>query len=427
MAVQQPKISLPNLSTGITREQFLLNALVTNNSESALLTKTWKLKRLDVYSKNIHKMTTDQVIVWINSHPDKDERIQLGVNFLYQYVEFCRIDHPEIIRNTRILKNPKVKRAVPLKNTTLTKLHRNSFAGYFSIARAYLSQVGGIRLHDDDLISIRLPITLKRGAYDDEEAEPLTATQARKVLGHLEAPKTIAACEVMNDTAFRVTETGLTQEKHIHFETEPCSIDLPGKNAKGGKAGGTRYIRDTTALHVKALMTGDPEHYVFRTNDKQTRIAFRVNILDQLRDAYDKEGMTEIYEDSKHHKYNTHSWRARAGTEYKRANGEDLSHGYLRHTKHLAQYMKYTKEERIEAFKKAEIDLAIDEIDKKNLEIERVNKENTKLKESEALVKELEKEREEWKKQQAEVTKEQVIELVKKQYDELNQKKSPSK
>ena len=251
MALQQPNISPPKLSTGITREQFLQNALVANNSEAALLTKTWKLKRLDVYSKYIHKMTTDQVIEWINTHDDKDERIKLAVNFLFQYVEFCRIDHPDLVRTTRIVKHPKKPRLVPLKNTTLTKLHNNSFPGYFSVARSYLSQVGGIRLHDDDLVSIRLPITQKRGDYDDEKAEPLTATQARKVMAHLEAPKTISACEVMNDTAFRITETGLTQEKHIHFDTEPCSIDLPAKNSKGGKAGGTRYIRDPTAIHLK--------------------------------------------------------------------------------------------------------------------------------------------------------------------------------
>lgn len=380
MALKQPNLSSPNLSTSITREQFISKALVSNGSEAALDTKRWKLARLDKYSENIHKMTTDQVIVWINSHDDKDERISLAVNYLYQYVEFCRVDHLDIIiHNGRISEEPKRKRPVELKNATLKKLHNNSFAGYFSIARAYLSEVGGVRLHDDDLASIVMPVVRKRGDYDDEDAEPLTSTQARKVLGHLESPKTIAACEVMNDTAFRVTETGLIQEKHIHFETEPCSIDLPSENSKGGKAGGTRYIRDPTALDVKNLMTGNPDHHIFRTNDKQSRVAFRVNILDQLRAAYDKEGLTAIYDDSGHHKYNSHSWRARSGTEYKRANGEDMSHGYLRHTKYLAQYMKYTKEERIQAFKNAEIDLAIDEIDKERAVSSQLRKEKEEM------------------------------------------------
>ena len=79
--------------------------------------------------------------------------------------------------------------------------------------------------------------------------------------------------------------------------------------------------------------------------------------------------LTGIYEDTGRHKYNTHSWRKRCRTEYKRNNGEDLAHGYLRHTKYLAQYMHYTIQERIEAFRKAEIDLAIDGIEKATVKI----------------------------------------------------------
>lgn len=368
-----PNLHAPNLETTITRERFLSKALDKNNSKSAYDTKLAQLRRLDYYSENIHKMSTDNVIGWINSFDDTDKRKKLAVNYLDKYVEFCKIDHPNIItRKGRKLKGEKptysAKYYIKIQ-PTLKKLHNNSFAGYYSTAKSYLSQVGGIRLHDDDLISINLPISRKRGDYDDEQAEPLTDEQARRVLSHLRAVKTIAVCHVMNDTGFRVTEAGLIQEKHINLEKTPCEIFLPPENSKGGRVGGTRYIRDSTVLKVKHLLTGDHENFVFKKNKKQSATSFRHQILEQLRTAYDKEGLVAVYEDTQRHKYNTHSWRKRCGTEYKRNNGEDLAHGYLRHTKYLAQYMHYSQEERVQSFRKAEIDLAIDGIEKASVKL----------------------------------------------------------
>lgn len=380
----QPNLHAPNLETTITRERFLSKALDKNNSKSAFDTKLAQLRRLDYYSENIHKMSTDNVIGWINSFDDIDKRKKLAVNYLDKYVKFCKIAHPDIITK----KGRKLKGKIPTYSAkyytkiqpTLKKLHNNSFPGYFSTAKSYLSQVGGIRLHDDDLVSINLPISRKRGDYDDEQAEPLTDEQARRVLSHLRAVKTIAVCHVMNDTGFRVTEAGLIQEKHINLEKTPCEIFLPPENSKGGRVGGTRYIRDSTALKIKNILTGDHENFVFKKNKKQSATSFRHQILEQLRTAYDKEGLVAVYEDTQRHKYNTHSWRKRCGTEYKRNNGEDLAHGYLRHTKYLAQYMHYTHQDRVEAFRKAEMDLAIDGIEKASVQIIKKDKEIFEMK-----------------------------------------------
>lgn len=109
-------------------------------------------------------MSTDNVLEWINSFDDVDKRKKLAVNYLDKYVEFCKIDHPDVFTsNGRHQKGEKPTYSAKYYtkvNPTLKKLHNNSFAGYFSTARSYLSQVGGIRLHDDDLVSINLPISI---------------------------------------------------------------------------------------------------------------------------------------------------------------------------------------------------------------------------------------------------------------------------
>ena len=90
--------------------------------------------------------------------------------------------------------------------------------------------------------------------------------------------------------------------------------------------------------------------------------------------------MNQRYEDSGRHKFNLHSWRKRCATEYARKNGEALAHGYIRHRKYLVMYIVKSKEERISYFKKAIMDLAIDEIEKSQYVIDKKDKEIFEMK-----------------------------------------------
>lgn len=82
-------------------------------------------------------------------------------------------DHPNILLSRGVHKTVKY----PLK-----RKNKNSIPVYFATIRKYLSQVGGIRIHDDDIkMDVTKPKTTS-GDYEDEEAEPLTAEQARRVM-----------------------------------------------------------------------------------------------------------------------------------------------------------------------------------------------------------------------------------------------------
>ena len=69
-----------------------------------------------------------------------------------------------------------------------------------------------------------------------------------------------------------------------------------------------------------------------------------------------------------------------------------MADGYLRHSKYLAQYHLKTKEERIEAFLKAEIDLAIDEIEKEKAKSKALRIEKSEFKKLQDRVDELQEE-----------------------------------
>jgi len=294
-----------------------------------------------------------------------------ALRFLDEFVKWLQIDHPNIL----LAKGVNHMAKYPMK-----RKNKNSVSVYFTTIRKYLSQVGGIRLHNDD---IKMDVTMPKatsGDYEDEDSEPLTAEQARKIIEITANQKSITLYHTMNDTGFRISEAGRVQEKHIHFEKNPVEIFLPMENSKGKNAGGTRYVRAETAKRLRMLCNGNENHFVFKKYDEQSIIQFRHNELAKIRKTYDRLNMNERYEESGRHKFNLHSWRKRCATEYSRKNGEALSHGYIRHRKYLAMYIVKSKEERKSYFQRAIIDLAIDEIEKSQYAINKKDKEIFEMK-----------------------------------------------
>jgi len=380
-------IKKPNLSTAFSRKDWIQAAFERNHSESARLARENITRRLDHYTQKIHGMKPEEVFEWIKSESETPEILaQFAIDFLTQYVKFCRMDHKDIeIKRGAKQKNEK-KQIYTKKGSYLHKLHDNSIGGIISRTRGFMSQVGGIRLHDDDMKRVPLPTVLIKGNYDDEEAEPLNATQARNVINRTRSHKSIILYNFMNDTGFRISEAGMVIDSDFDLEITVkhplATVKCPAISVKGTKAKGTRFMRDSTANLIRTLI--GKNKFVFRHSDTQSNVSFRLTELKKIKHVYDSLGMNQVFEDTGRRKFNNHSWRKRCGTEYARANTEELAHGYLRHAGNLKQYMIKTPEERIEAFQKAEIDLAIDEISKekaRNKALKRELSENEMLRE----------------------------------------------
>lgn len=362
----------PQLVKTYTRERWIQEAYDKNKSEPARDARISALSRLDHYCIKVHKMSPEKVFEWMKKESKTTETLtQFAIDFLSKYVKFCRNDHPDIIINKG--RNP--KKNLLNKNNFLHKLHDNSILGNVASSRGFMSQVGGIRIHNDDMKRVPIPTVMKKGLYDDEEAEPLTAIQARNVIGRTRDHRSIVLYYFMNDTAFRISEAGLVIDSDFDLSANPPTVKCPSISIKGVKTNGVRFLRNTTANLVKTLLKDDDEHFTFRNSNEQKLTAFRKVELKKIKHVYDALGMDAIYEDSGRRKYNLHSWRKRCGTEYSRSNNESMADGYLRHTKYLAQYHIKTKEERIEAFRKAEIDLAIDESEKQGAKIRKLENE----------------------------------------------------
>jgi len=359
-------MTLDYISDRIDRGQFLEKVYNASQSQSSKESAHTHLTNLDLYCKDKYGRDTETILDDLRTDMENTRSPSKVLRFLDDYVAWLQQDHPNILLTRARYNSAKYY---------LRKKNKNSISHYFSTARKYLSLVGGIRIHDDD---IKMAITKPKadtGNYENEESEPLTAEQARAIIEITTDQQSITLYHFLNDTGFRMTETCLVQEKHINFEKNPVEIFLPKENSKGKNAGGTRYVRPETAKRLKLLCHGMPDHFVFKLYDSQKPIQFKHNHLQRIRKTYNALGMIDVYENSGRHKFNMHSWRKRCSTEYSRENGEALAHGYIRHRKSLAMYIVKTKEERISYFQRAMIDLAIDEIDKTKHNLEKKDKE----------------------------------------------------
>ena len=379
-------MTLDYIPDRITREEFLGKIYAKTESESSLETAKSHLNNLDFFCQDKYNRETETVLSDLREDMKETRSITKSLRFLDEFVKWLLEDHPNIMSSRGVHKSVKF---------SLKRKNRNTVPVYFATIRKYLSQVGGIRIHNDD---IKMDVTKPKtdsGDYEDEEAEPLTAEQARRVIELTTDIKTIALYHTLNDTGFRISEAGQIQEKHIDFTKNPVEIFLPKNNSKGKNAGGIHFVRDETAKRLEILCANNEEHYVFKMHDKQSTMQFRRNHLARIRKTYNKLGMNQCYKESGRHKYNLHSWRKRCATEYARKNGEALAHGYIRHRKYLQMYFVKSKEEKIEYFKRAIEDLAIDEIEKIRHKID-----------------EKEKEIQDMKKKQQEAAREAVFDII---------------
>lgn len=305
-------MALDYISDRITREEFLEKIYSKSGSESALDTAKAHLNNLDYFCQDKYNRETITVLVDLREDMERTRSPTKVLRFLDEFVKWLLTDHPNIMLSRGVHRSVKY----PLK-----RKNKNSISAYFATVRKYLSQVGGIRLHNDDIkMDVTKPKTTS-GDYENEEAEPLTAEQARKVIEVTKNQKSITLYHTMNDTGFRISESGKIQEKHINFEKNPVEIFLPTENSKGKNAGGIRYVRIETAKRIKLLCTDKDNHFIFKMYDEQSITQFRHNELAKIRKAYNQIGMNQRYEESGRHKFNLHSWRKRCATEYARKIG----------------------------------------------------------------------------------------------------------
>lgn len=412
-------IKTPNLPENngielISIEAYLQEVYNYNKSDKARQAKKAVWVRLSRYTVHDHNgMTPDEVWSYIRTTTQNnvDKRNVDIVNFLKGFVAFCKIDHPDIIiKLTGNSHKEGGKYSKPIGTYTLSpekrkrkdylcKLNNNTLPAMVGGSKTIMSRVGGLSV-SDTLSSHRIlgvPKIVRKGTYDVEEDEgkPLTADQARYVIESLSHKKIISICYFMNYTGFRSGEVFNVKKSELVWDGEIklLKVRIPPKVIKDTVTKGWRYATELTYEKIKPFLVGlGEDDHPFRTNENQSLESFEMNVRKTLRVVYNsREDLCEKDPDNNRYFYNVHSWRARNGTEYARTHGIPDADGYLRHARGLTTYYKKTKEEREQQFKRACLDLAIYQVDKKEAELklkDREISENEILKKRIAIIEE---------------------------------------
>ena len=135
-------MALDYISNRITREQFYEKIYAKSGSESSLETAKAHLKNLDYFCQDHYNRETITILSDLREDMETTHSPTKVLRFLDEFVKWMLQDHPNI--KFTIGRGNKATRFLRKKNN-------NSIPVYFATIRKYISQVGGIRLHDDDI------------------------------------------------------------------------------------------------------------------------------------------------------------------------------------------------------------------------------------------------------------------------------------
>jgi len=413
-AVHTPNFkSKPDEDLRLSLPDYLEEVYNFNKSEKARASKNNIYIRVKRYTMHDHGgLTPEQVWEYMRdtTKDNVDYRNRLAVEFLQGYVAFCKIDHPDIIipltgnshkpggkysKPAGTYKLPPEKRK---RKDYLCKVHDGTLGGTVGGCRTIMGRVGGIYI-PDPLAERRLlgiPKIVKKGTYDveEDEGQPLTASQARWVIEKLTNTKIIAICYFMNYTGFRSGEVYTVKKSDFIWDEKKqlYKVRLPSRVIKDTITKGWRYLPRIGYDKISPLLAGLPDEYhQFRATENQKAASFGNNVLHALRVVYNKHPeLCEFDPENNRYFYNVHSWRARCSTEYARTQGIPDADGYIRHARGLTTYYTKSKEERENAFFEACSDLAIYQVDKVMAESKLKDVEISKMDNQEKRIRELE-------------------------------------
>ena len=164
-------MALDYIPDTITEEAFYEKIYSKTKSDRALSTTQTHIRHFKFYCKDIYNKEAIEIIQDLKSHVTETQSIAKVLIFLDGWRSWALKDHPNV--TYRFGKDFRNERA-------LGALHSNSLKGYFSGIRKYMHQVGGIRLHDED-IKMSLDLPEARSSFEAEDIAPLTAKQARLI------------------------------------------------------------------------------------------------------------------------------------------------------------------------------------------------------------------------------------------------------
>jgi hypothetical protein len=299
-----------------------------------------------------------------------------------------------------------------------SKLAPSTTKTLFSRIKKYLYH-RGVKLHQQDISE-----QLEFRTAIQEERYGLTVNDIQTILKSLRYKhKTQFMCQL--SSLMRIGEMTQLRKKHLIADKQNIIVKIPASIAKLKKGRTTFFSKEASRLLRPMLREINDEDLVFG-------VKAETSVAQVLRRALDRTGLDMKYESSGDYMINTHSFRAYGITKLSRHDA-NFAKKIAGQKGYLDQYDRITDEEKLELYRKFEIDLIIDDTVKQKAKINQLESENLELERLQAQVstfEDLEKKQDEKLNKalanQYNMMKEEMSNVIGKFYTDLAQKNQES-
>lgn len=248
-------------------------------------------------------------------------------------------------------------------------LNPNTIINMFSRLKKYLHH-RGIKLHPQD---IKEELEFRHSI--EEELYPVTIENIQSIVKEMRHKHKVQfICQ--SSSLMRIGEIVQLRKKHLILDHKNIIVKLPTTITKFSKARTTFFSKEASKLLRPLLKIINDDDLVFGSNEK-SHLAL-TNSEQILARILEKIGLNERYESNNRYKINTHSFRAFGITALSRKD-PNFAKKIAGQKGYLLQYDRMNDMDKLEIYQKYEIDLIIDDSEKKQAEIIKLKDKNSEL------------------------------------------------
>ncbi len=336
-------MTITYISKRLTEEEFFDKVYKQGKSKSSEKFVRAAISNLEYFTQDKYTKSRFDVLEDLSKDYEETKNTEFVLRFLQDFIDWLDADHPAIRYRT----HPNDKKGRPI-----LRKDGNAISGYVGRIRRYIKLCHGIKIDDDDYKDY---LIFPTNDEEDEEVEPIEKEEFKLILDNVRKPRRKTMYMVMKDTRLRIIEALRVKKKYFDLTKDPVTLTIPKviqKNKRTSKTTTVYISRETTPGLRQLLKNLEDEDLVI--NDNPNDITARNNEETVWNRLVKKIGFTEKYK-SGHLKKNIHSIGAFTITALKEATKDvDYAHGYGRHKRYLAQYIRLTEERKIQLFRQSE-------------------------------------------------------------------------
>ena len=333
-------MALEIINAYLTEEEYLSQRFKQNH-RTGLATQS-PISNFKLFTKDVFKIETASLLDELRNISDTETQINKCLVICQKFINWLAIPHPGIFLNRIDGKTP---RPCLAKDPDVIKV-------YLSQIRLYMRKVGGIRLTSEDLsdfVSYPEPI-------EKDEVEPLLPTDFKKICKRASHRRAMLY-RIKKDCCARIGAMVQLRRKHFNTEVRPIEVTFPKHIMK--KKNGVAYT------NVKYIIKEDEEElldYLAKFSDPEALIWGTSEVVENSLSAEEhywyrlmvKMNFDQKYSHNGRLKKNIHSIKALTVTAAEEAVDETYANAYGDHSRYIKNYVRWTKEQKIEKFRKLE-------------------------------------------------------------------------